>query len=69
MQDSRLVPGAVRRPGALSKIHADAKDGDWAKLSPREQEQLEARLKEIISERYRDMIKDYHSRLSDEDSR
>ena len=69
MQDSMLVPGAVKRPPKVSKTHTGIRDGDWAKLSPREQEHLQARMRKLISERYRDIIKDYHSRLAEEGSR
>jgi len=69
MQDSMLVPGAVKRPPKVSKTHTGIAEGDWAKLSPREQEQIQARMRKLISERYREIIRDYHSRLAEEGSR
>ncbi|KPK82751.1 MAG: hypothetical protein AMJ81_09365, partial [Phycisphaerae bacterium SM23_33] len=65
MQDSMLVPGAVKRPPKVSKTHTGIAEGDWAKLSPREQEQIQARMRKLISERYREIIRDYHSRLAE----
>lgn len=69
MQDSMLVPGAVKRPPKISRTHTGIADGDWAKLSPREQEQIQAKMRKLISERYRGIIRDYHSRLAEEGSR
>ena len=69
MQDSRLVPGGVARPSALSKTHTSGEDGDWAKLSPREREIVKAKMRKLLSERYRDIIRDYNTRLAEEGMR
>jgi len=61
MKDSRLVPGKVERPTKLSTVRPSAESGDWAKLPPRERQRLQELRKKVISERYRNIISDYHT--------
>ena len=65
-QVSALVPGAVQRPTKLSKLHQSTESGDWAQLPPRERERIQQIMKSRMSERYRQIIKDYMSRLAEE---
>ena len=63
---SALPGGATKRPGELNPIRDSSENGDWAQLPPREQEKLEEATKKVMSERYRDIIRDYFQRISEE---
>jgi tetratricopeptide (TPR) repeat protein len=64
-QVSALVPGAVARPTKRSEVHNSAETGDWATLPPRERQKLEELRKKVMSERYRDIISKYRTKISD----
>jgi len=61
---SALVPGAVERPSKLSAKYEGSEVGDWAELPPRERERLQAIGKKLMSDRYRDAIGEYRTRLA-----
>jgi len=63
---SALPPGPTQRPGKLSPIRPTAETGDWTVLPPRERERLEQIKRKLMSEQYRNMIRDYLSRLAQE---
>ena len=62
---SAVVPGAVARPTKLSAVHDTSESGDWASLPPRERQRLEQLRKKIMSERYRDIIRDYRTKIAE----
>jgi hypothetical protein len=66
---SAVVPGPVERPTRLTKIHRTSESGDWATLPPRRREMLQQIRDRVMSERHREMISDYRSRLAEEGSR
>lgn len=66
MQRSMLVPGAVKRPSKLSQVHQGSESGDWAHLPPRDREKIRQIMRKQMSERYRQIIRDYLSRLAEE---
>ena len=68
-QRSALVPGAVERPVRRSVEHVTAESGDWAKLPPRERMRLEQIRRKTLSERHRDIISDYRTRLAEGENR
>ncbi|MCE5325679.1 MAG: tetratricopeptide repeat protein [Planctomycetaceae bacterium] len=68
-QKSMLVPGAVNRPGQLPAVRNTSESGDWSQLPPRKREELDAMMRKVISERYRDLIRDYHSAVAEEGGR
>ncbi len=68
-QRSALVPGGVERPTELSKIRDTGESGDWAELPPRERLRIEQLRKRAMSERHKDIITDYRSRLAGGDGR
>ena len=62
---SALVPGAVARPTKRSEVRNTAEVGDWANLPPRERQKLEQLRKKLMSERYRDLISKYRTKISE----
>ncbi|MCE5277284.1 MAG: hypothetical protein ABFD92_02890 [Planctomycetaceae bacterium] len=68
-QKSMVVPGAVNRPGKLAAVRNTSESGDWSQLPPRKREELDAMMRKVISERYRDLIRDYHSAVAEEGGR
>ena len=68
MQRSTLVPGAVKRPSRLSELHEGRESGDWARLPPRQREKIRQIMRKRMSERYRQIIKDYMSRLAEQET-
>jgi hypothetical protein len=68
-QRSVLVPGPVERPTRLSKVRSSAESGDWADLPPRERQRIEQIRDRIMSERHRDLIGEYRTRLAEDASR
>lgn len=44
----------------------DGEPGDWSTLPPRTRDALNEAQKKVLSERYRDMIRDYHTRLAED---
>jgi tetratricopeptide (TPR) repeat protein len=61
---SSLRLGATVRPtGTSGEIRSD-ESGDWAKLPPRERQKLEMIRSKALSERYQEIISDYHKRLA-----
>jgi len=62
---SAVVPGAVARPTKRSEIRDTAEVGDWANLPPRERQKLEQLRKKVMSERYRDLIRKYRTKISE----
>lgn len=67
-QISSLVPGAVERLTKRTKIRDTSESGDWASLPPRERQRLEQLRKKLMSERYRDIIRDYRTRVAESSS-
>ena len=63
-QVSALVPGAVARPTKRSEIRNTSEIGDWAHLPPRERQKLQQLRRKVMSERYRDIISKYRTRIS-----
>lgn len=63
-QTSMLVPGAVERPKKGSNVHDSGEQGDWAQMPPRQREQAQQAVRKVLSERCRDIISDYHTRMS-----
>jgi len=63
---SRLVTGHVQRPGKLSAVRPTEESGEWAKLPPRQRQQLEQIMKRAMSERNRDQIRDYLAAIAKE---
>ena len=63
-QISALVPGAVARPTKRSEVRHTAEVGDWASLPPRERQKLQQLRKKVMSERYRDIISKYRTKIS-----
>jgi len=68
-QTSALVPGAVERPVRQSSEHLVAESDDWAKLPPRERMRLKQISRKTLSERHRDIISDYRTRLAEGENR
>jgi len=64
-QVSGLVPGAVARPTKRSEVRKTSEIGDWANLPPRERQKLEQLRKKVMSERYRDLIRKYRTRVAE----
>lgn len=64
-QTSALVPGAVARPTKRDEVHSGPESGDWATLPPREKQKLEELRKKVMSERYRDIISKYRTKISE----
>lgn len=64
-----LPAGAVVRPGRLSQIRSTAETGDWAELPPRERDKLREIMKKVMSERYRSLVSDYRTSLSEKTGR
>jgi tetratricopeptide (TPR) repeat protein len=62
---SALVPGPVARPTKRSEVRDTAEIGDWANLPPRERQKLEQLRKKVMSERYRDIIRKYRTRIAE----
>jgi TolA-binding protein len=63
-QTSTLRLGETVRTGATGEVYSSSESGDWSKLPPREREKLEQLRKKMLSERYQDIISDYHKRLA-----
>ncbi|HUS92882.1 MAG TPA: hypothetical protein VM695_13570 [Phycisphaerae bacterium] len=64
-QVSAVVPGAVARPTKRSEVRQTSEVGDWANLPPRERQKLEQLRRKVMSERYRDIISKYRTRISE----
>ena len=62
---SAVVPGAVARPTKRSETRKTSEIGDWANLPPRERQKLEQLRKKVMSERYRDIISKYRTKISE----
>lgn len=59
-----LVDGVADRPPALAQTHSNDETGDWTNLSPQKAAEIEEVKKQIQSERYGDLIREYHRRLA-----
>jgi len=64
---SALVPGVVERPTKLSKVRPTGSDTDWGRLPPRQRQKLKEIMRKTTSERYRDIIRNYRSRLAEQE--
>lgn len=64
METSALVPGQVARPTKLSAVRPTKETGEWAKLPPRKRQQLHELMRRGMSERSRDLIRDYLSAVA-----
>jgi len=62
---SAVAPGQVRRPSDLAAVRPTAESGDWANLPPRERQKIEAVRRKHLSERYKSIISDYHTRMAE----
>jgi|GEM_PF-1460934 len=67
-QVSALVPGPVARPTTLSQPHNTNETGDWATLPPRERQKVEQLRTKVMSERYRDLISKYRTKVAEQKS-
>lgn len=65
-EESALREFDTTRAGKLSDIHDKSERGDWSALPPEQQQRLEQLQQRMLSERYRDIISDYHKRVSEE---
>jgi len=68
-QRSSVVPGQVRRPSDLASVRPTQESGDWANLPPREKQKIEAVRRKHLSERYKSIIGDYHTRMAESQGR
>ncbi|MGC9455506.1 MAG: tetratricopeptide repeat protein [Phycisphaerae bacterium] len=50
----------------LSRVYEGGESGDWASLPPRQRQKLQEAAEQAMPERYRDMIKDYRTRLAEQ---
>ncbi len=65
-QKSYLGGGQARTFTAESQERAGpAGEGDWADLPPRERERLQRIGKQVLSERNRNIVRDYHTKLAE----
>ena len=64
---SSFLPGGKR--GRIRDKSATregvTEDGDWARLAPRQRERIEQMNKKLMSDRNRDIIRDYHTKLAE----
>jgi tetratricopeptide (TPR) repeat protein len=67
-QVSGLVPGPVARPTTLSQTHNTSETGDWSTLPPRERQKVEQLRSKVMSERYRDLISKYRTKVAEQKS-
>ncbi len=67
-QISGLVPGAVARPTKRSEVRDTNETGDWANLPPRERQKLIQLRAKVMSERYRDLISKYRTRVAEQNN-
>jgi tetratricopeptide (TPR) repeat protein len=65
---SALVPGPVARPTAVSQTHNTNETGDWSTLPPRERQKVEQLRTKVMSERYRDLISKYRTKVAEQKS-
>ena len=65
-QVSGLVPGAVARPTKRSEVRDTNEAGDWANLPPRERQKLIQLRAKVMSERYRDLISKYRTKVAEQ---
>jgi TolA-binding protein len=68
MRQSVLPEGELRRPEELSRAYEGGESGDWATLPPRQREKLREAARNAMPERYRDIIRDYRTRLAEQGS-
>ena len=66
---SALPTGQARRPSDLASVRPTAESGDWANLPPREKRKIEAVRRKHLSERYKSIISDYHTRMAESKDR
>jgi len=67
-QNSALVPGPVARPTLVSQTRNTSESGDWATLPPRERQKVEQLRTKVMSERYRDLISKYRTKVAEQKS-
>jgi tetratricopeptide (TPR) repeat protein len=65
-KESHLRNGDTTRAGKGTDVHDSGEKGDWSSLPPEQQQKLEQIRQRMISERYRDIISDYHKRIAEE---
>ncbi len=65
-QVSALVPGATARPTKRSEVRDTNEAGDWANLPPRQRQKLMQLRTKIMSERYRDLIRKYRTKVAEQ---
>jgi HPt (histidine-containing phosphotransfer) domain-containing protein len=65
-RQSTLREGETTRAGKGSDVHDTGENGDWSALPPEQQQKLEQVRQRLLSERYRDIISDYHKRIAEE---
>ncbi|MFW6066346.1 MAG: tetratricopeptide repeat protein [Planctomycetota bacterium] len=66
--DSGALPeGEPGRMDELSGVYEGGESGDWASLPPRQREKLQETAEQAMPERYRDMIRDYRTRLAEQE--
>ncbi|MFB3893007.1 MAG: hypothetical protein ACE15C_13395 [Phycisphaerae bacterium] len=65
-QVSAIPGGGGGREPKGTEIHTGRETGDWAEMAPREKEKITEAGKKVMSDRYRDMVRDYFLRLAEE---
>ena len=63
-QTGYLRGGLAEKPENLAQVRPTAGADDWAKLSPRERQEIERAMQRLLPERYRQKIVDYRKQLS-----
>lgn len=62
---SALVPGPVSRPNRMSEARSGEDSGRWANLPPRQREKIRNAMKQRLTERRGDLVRDYHRKLAE----
>jgi hypothetical protein len=58
----------VARPTLVSQTRNTSESGDWATLPPRERQKVEQLRTKVMSERYRDLISKYRTKVAEQKS-
>ena len=69
MAASKASADAPSFDGDLAAVRPTAESGDWANLPPRERQKIEAVRRKHLSERYKGIISDYHTRMAESKDR
>lgn len=63
---SALPGGGGGRNTRVSSVNSGKEANDWAEMAPREREKIQEASKKVMSEKYRDIVRDYYLRLAEE---